>query len=180
MLTQTPPDGGTGTGSGGERKPDPKARKCRVCKKLVTQKDDGFWKNEKNASTCPSWWKTSMYDNPGSMSSADVVSWNNKNRFTIKPHKLHLHNYWTPLSGQVEAPAPLQPPIPPKTLNNITNTPANTVSFQLPINHIEKDSTAWRRSPQRRSRYTRRREENPIKNAHAALNLSQKHKSSVE
>ena len=96
----------------------------------------------------------------GSIIISDVVSWNNKNRFTIKPHKLHLRHYWTPLYVQFKSPAPLQPPIPPETLNHITNTPSNTVSFQLPRHHINKYSTAWRRSPRSRSRYTRRREEN--------------------
>ena len=67
MLTQTIPGVGTGTGGGGgvknatkERKPDPKARKWWVYKKMVRHKDYDWWENEKNASTRPSWWKPSM------------------------------------------------------------------------------------------------------------------------
>ena len=73
---------------------------------------------------------------------------------------MHIHNYWNPLSGKVESPAPLQLHIPPKTLNHITNTRAKPFSFQLPINHINKDSTDWRRSPRSQSRYTLQQEEN--------------------
>ena len=96
------------------------------------------------------------------MISVDEVKQNNKNRFNIKPNILHLNNYWTLLSGKVESPSPLQPPIPPtkpETLNHINKTPVNNVYFQLPRNHTDKDSTAWRRIPWSRYRYAHRREE---------------------
>ena len=63
------------------------------------------------------------------------------------------------MSGKVKAPASLQPPIPPETLNHITNTPANTFSFQLSKHHIDEDIASWCRSPRILSRYIRQPEE---------------------
>ena len=97
------------------------------------------------------------------MSSSDVVKWKIKHKYSVKPQKLHLHNYWTPLSGQVEEPESLPPPThppTPETLNAINNSPVHSVSFNLPIHHRDKDSSTWRRNPRSRSTYARQHAEN--------------------
>jgi hypothetical protein len=54
-----------------------------------------------------------------------------------------MHNYWTPLTSQVEE---LDNPPPPTDLLLLTqHTPPCRVTFVLSPYHVNKDSTAWRR-----------------------------------
>ena len=75
---------------------------------------------------------------------------------------LHWHPYRIPLTSQVDAlEMPPQSPLSPESLSSIEEEPEKRVTFNLPPDHVNKNSSAWRKLPRElRMRTARQKWEN--------------------
>jgi len=147
----------------------------------VYHKDANCLELEANKANRYASWKSvfAEYDAMGyTNSSADVMAWikfYKSNKLTCKTQPLRLHNYFTPLTSQVEA---LDRPrekiccVTAQTYSDVQgnagggNTQSHSsiadltkprrktrkIVFTLPPGHTDKDSKEWRRSPRSRSK----------------------------
>ena len=77
------------------------------------------------------------------MNSVDIDDWIKQNRKITLPLPIVLHNYWTPLTQHVEGLNPIE------TILPATQPSHKRVRFILPINHVNRDSTHYRKQTRR-------------------------------